>query len=131
MIFLATIVSVMAPVSVWAHSDEYFDTRPSPHGGQVRMSGPYHFELTMSEKTIVVYVTDHADKPIATSGATAKLEINGDGGKTLVELAPSGGNMFRADWSGALSPTLVAKLTARFAKEKAYQATFKPFVKRN
>ena len=29
----------------WSHTDEYFDTVDAPHGGQMRMAGPYHMEI--------------------------------------------------------------------------------------
>ncbi|WP_339941453.1 hypothetical protein, partial [Undibacterium luofuense] len=64
--------------SAWAHDDKYFDSVKSPHGGQTRMAGPYHFELVLKAgaddkqaSAVQVYVTDHAGKPISTKGATA------------------------------------------------------------
>ena len=31
----------------WGHSDDYLDTLATPHGGQLRMAGPYHFEVPL------------------------------------------------------------------------------------
>ncbi|MEN9727100.1 MAG: hypothetical protein RL434_1466, partial [Pseudomonadota bacterium] len=34
---------------VMAHSDEYFDSKPAPHGGRLRMAGPLHLEVLATE----------------------------------------------------------------------------------
>lgn len=58
-----------------AHSDEYFDARPTAHGGRMRMAGPLHLELVISDGRVRVYVTDHLDQPQASSGGTAVLRL--------------------------------------------------------
>ena len=37
-----------------AHNEEYFDSRESPHGGQMRMTGPYHLELVITGKDLAL-----------------------------------------------------------------------------
>lgn len=36
----------------WGHSDDYLDTLATPHGGQLRMAGPYHLELVTKDKEL-------------------------------------------------------------------------------
>ncbi len=131
-LMLAVVATVTFNASdVRAHSDDYFDARPSPHGGQVRMSGAYHFELVMDEKAIVVYVTDHADQPIATTGAVGTLEIRAAGEKTVVDLMPGDGNILKSTsaWPGTLTPDLKAQLSVTFPNKKPSKAKFTPFAK--
>jgi hypothetical protein len=129
-IAMATTVIALNATQAHGHSDDYFDAIPSPHGGQIRMAGPYHFELSLTGQTITVYVTDHADRPIATTGAKGQLEITVGDNNTLVELTPNGENTFKASWSGTPTPTLIAKLTVKFGNEKSQKAKFTPFAKK-
>lgn len=128
---VATVFALNASNSQ-AHSDDFFDANPSPHGGQVRMSGAYHFELLMDEKEVVVYVTDHANQPIATTGAVATLEIKTAKKNIAVDLAPAEGNTLKSAsaWSGTLSPDLTAQLSVTFPNKKPSKAKFAPFAKR-
>jgi hypothetical protein len=32
-----------------AHDDAYLDTQKAPNGGQLRMAGPYHYELVLAK----------------------------------------------------------------------------------
>src|SRR5262245_24249685 len=65
-LYLLAVVSLR----VDAHGDEYFESRPAPHGGQVRMAGPVHLELVVRGSEIAVYVTDHADNSMITDGGS-------------------------------------------------------------
>ena len=87
-------------------------------------------ELTMADTSIVIYVTDHADQPIATTRATANLEVSTSGKKILVYLTPAAEDTFKAEWPGAVSADLAAQLTVKFPNEKAQKAKFAPFAKR-
>ena len=53
--FLAVVALILSPPA-WSHTDEYFDSVNAPHGGQVRMAGPYHLEIVAKDKEIVLYV---------------------------------------------------------------------------
>ncbi len=78
------------------HTDEWFDTHPTPHGGQVRMSGPYHLELLLRDGEMLVYVTDHGDNKIATADFTARATVLAGGTQKRVALAPAGDNKLSA-----------------------------------
>ncbi|MFN3681898.1 MAG: hypothetical protein ACK4VP_07650, partial [Nitrospira sp.] len=69
---LVTVIVLAITTVGWAHTDEYFEFVDAPHGGQLRMTGPYHLELVVKEGDLTVYVTDHADNRISVEGGLAK-----------------------------------------------------------
>jgi hypothetical protein len=82
--------------SVHAHTDEYFDQRPTPHGGQVRMAGPIHLELVVAHQQVTVYVTDHGDNLVPTAKGSAKVIIrSGKRNRYVLVLRPAGENVLR------------------------------------
>lgn len=120
--------------SAFAHDDKYFDSIKSPHGGQTRMAGPYHFELLLkagstnaTANPVTVYVTDHAGKAISTKGATANLVIVQGKQKITVELQAQGENEMVGQGSYAATTDLKAALTFTMAGKGAEQARFTPF----
>lgn len=120
---------------VFAHDDKYFDSIKSPHGGQTRMAGPYHFELVLkagskasTANPVTVYVTDHAGKAISTKGATGNLLIVQGKQKIAVELQAKAENELVGQANYAATPDLKAALTVIIAGKEAEQARFTPFV---
>jgi len=111
-----------------AHTNEYLDKIPAPHGGKLRMSGAYHFELVLAPGEITVYVTDHGDRPIETIGGSAISSVRIAKREFEVILQPSGGNKFRG--SGDIDPRKVAqvrlKVTLPGAKPVAAMFKFSP-----
>jgi nitrogen fixation protein FixH len=94
--FAALLLLAALSPGVYAHSDEYFDRRPSPHGGQVRMAGPVHLELVVNGDEVVVYVTDHTDNPVNTDNGSAKVIMrSGKKNRFVVVLRPAGDNVLR------------------------------------
>lgn len=71
------LLSALAAISrhAYAHSDDYLDSLPAPHGGQIRMAGPLHLELVIAERAVEVFVTDHAGTPRPTAGGKASLRV--------------------------------------------------------
>ena len=96
--FLTAIALALAASAstVHAHDDAYLDTQKAPHGGQLRMAGLYHLELVLdksspviADKSVLVYVTDHAGQKISTANATGSATIlaakaRRDAGESLV-----------------------------------------------
>lgn len=83
-----------------AHSDEYLDSIPAPHGGRVRMAGPLHLEVLATASEVRLYVTDHVGQPLATTGGRAMLRVTGS--ERSVALTPAGENLFSAPLEQAL-----------------------------
>lgn len=125
---------VLSAGSAFAHDDKYFDSIKSPHGGQTRMAGPYHFELVLkagstsaSANPVTLYVTDHAGKAISTKGATASLLIVQGKQKITVDLQAQGENEMVGQGNYAATADLKAALTYTAAGKGAEQARFTPF----
>ncbi len=83
-----------------AHSEEQLKSVEAPHGGQLRMAGPFHLELVAKDNELTLYITDHGNKPIESAGGQGKANIvttdEKDGKKQSVKLEPVFGNMMKA-----------------------------------
>jgi len=93
-----TVLLLLAALSprIHAHGDEYFDSKPAPHGGQVRMAGPVHLELVVRGDEVTVYITDHADKPVTAENGSAKVIIRASKkNRFVVVLRPADDNVLR------------------------------------
>lgn len=110
-----------------AHTDDWFDANPSPNGGQVRMAGPYHFELMpqQARNGVLVLVTDHADKKVATAGWKASAVVLAGGKKSRLDLKPAGDNTLRGTGAlGGADARIVVSVTDKGGKQ--YSARFTP-----
>ena len=121
-------VTLIISQPVWAHTDESMDAMPSPHGGQIRGTGPYHLELLAKDGELVLYVTDHANNEIKTIGGAGKASIQR--GKTrskiTVKLEPSQNNMFTGSGEFQLTPKTVIVVFVKLPEQDAYAARFTP-----
>jgi hypothetical protein len=129
---LALSISAISPSL--AHDNAYFDSIKTPNGGQIRMAGPYHFELVLvkdskqaKENTVVVHVTDHAEKAISTKGAVASLSLIQGTTKSTITLQAEGENRFVGKAVYASNANLKAALEVTFAGKGTEQARFTPF----
>lgn len=110
----------------WAHTDEYFESVEAPHGGQLRMTGPYHMELVAKSGELMVYVTDHADNPISVDGGLAKANIENGSTKTQVNLHPVGSNILGGSGNFSLTPSTVVIVFMKLPNQDGYAARFMP-----
>ncbi|WP_300318514.1 hypothetical protein [Accumulibacter sp.] len=124
---------MLASQPLLAHSDEYLDTQKAPNGGQLRMAGPYHFELVVSadnkeaaESPVVVHVSDHAGAKVATAGATGTATILAGKNKTTANLAPDGDNRMKGSAKYASTPDMKVVVSITVAGKTAEQARFTP-----
>lgn len=113
---------------IWAHTDDYLDTLAAPHGGQLRMAGPYHLELVAKDKELVLYVTDHGDNPIATEGGVSKatVQLGKAKARTTVVLESAGDNVFRGSGEFTLKPQSVIVVFVKLPGQEAQSARFTP-----
>lgn len=95
----ALAAAAMAPA--FAHG-----SRIGAHGGQQTDAGAYHAEVVVSDRTIEVYLVDHASAPVSTTGfkGTAILVI--DTATIRIALEPAGDNRL----SGAAAAPLAAPI---------------------
>jgi hypothetical protein len=111
---------------VGAHTDEYFESVEAPHGGQLRMTGPFHMELVANDGDLMVYVTDHADNAISVDGGLAKANIENGSTKTQVNMHPVGNNMLRGSGTFSLTPSTVVIVFMKLPNQDGYAARFMP-----
>lgn len=112
---------------VWAHSDEYLDSIEAPHGGQLRMAGPFHLELVVKDDELFLYVTDHMDKEISTKGGSGKANIiSGAGEKVAVTLTPLTDNIMKGKGKFELTPESVVSVFVALEGYETQGARFTP-----
>jgi hypothetical protein len=116
-----------------AHDDATLDAMKSANGGQLRMSGIYHFELVVNkdakvakESPVLVYVTDHAGQKIDTTGATGSVTILAAKQKATVTLKPDGANRLKGFASYASTPDMKAIVSITLPGMPPEQARFTP-----
>ena len=121
---LSGLVALLIATGASAHDDAHLDTIASPHGGQQRMVGAYHFELVVTPATLQIYVTDHASNPTAAEKASATAIVLSGKSRQTVTLAPKGGNLLEG--TGNFDPTQPVKavVTIQFPDQDALQARF-------
>jgi nitrogen fixation protein FixH len=80
------------------------DHKPK-HGGVIKETGGFVYELKVAPKEITVWVTDESNKPVPTVGSTAKVTLIPDAAlRAEVPLEPAGDNRFRATGDFAIKP---------------------------
>jgi len=111
-----------------AHTEEHFNSIEAPHGGQMRMAGPYHLEIVAKEKEIVLYVTDHSDRKISTEGGVGKaaFQIGKAKPKTSIELEPAGDNALKGYGDFSVTPETVIIAFLKLPGHEAQSARFTP-----
>jgi len=112
-----------------AHTDEFLDSQPTPHGGQMRMTDAYHLELVVKDKELTVYVMDHGNQAQPSAGMTATATVLSGETKTEVKLEAAEENLLKGtgdfkvsdDMKVVLSVT-PAPLTVRYTPFQKPQA---------
>jgi hypothetical protein len=128
---LATVLTVTAlavPLPAAAHSEQHFDNINTPHGGQMRMAGPYHLELVTKDKELVVYVTDHGDNSVPTEGGVGKATVQTGKSKekTSIKLEPAGENTLKGTGEFAVTPETAIVVFLKLPEQEAQSARFTP-----
>jgi hypothetical protein len=122
---LATLLTLFLVAPALAHDDATLDAMATPHGGQLRMAGPYHFELVVGEGQVRVYLSDHADKPVSSQGVSGNaVMLSGD--KSTIALAPAGENLLQGAGAFTSGPDMKVVVSLTFPDGKAWQARFTP-----
>ena len=124
-VFAATLI-IFQPV--WAHTDESLDAMPSPHGGQVRAAGPYHFELVAKDGELVLHVTDHMGQELDTDGGEGKANIQQGkaGSKITIMLEPSHRHLLEGSGEFQINQDTVIVVFIKLPEQDAYAARFTP-----
>lgn len=129
----AALIGTLASPLARAHDDAYLDTVKTPHGGQMRMAGPLHLELVLDkqgsevkERIVQVYLADHADKPVAASGATGTITLLMGKVKASAPLKVDGDNRLSATLKYAAVPGIKAIVAVTLPGQDPQQARFTP-----
>jgi hypothetical protein len=125
-VLIVTATAVALPVG--AHSEQHFDNIDTPHGGQMRMAGPYHLELVTKDKELVLYVTDHGDNNVPTEGGVGKATIRTGKSKekTAIKLEPTGENTLKGTGEFTLTPETVVVVFVKLPDHEAQSVRFTP-----
>ncbi|MEO8080402.1 MAG: hypothetical protein ABI641_07725 [Caldimonas sp.] len=125
---------LMSMGTAFAHDDATLDATASPHGGQLRMAGIYHYELvlvkdskTAKDNSVVVYLTDHAGAKFPSDGATGTATLLGASGKATATLQPDGDNRLKGIAKYASTPDTKVVLSIALPGRTPEQARFTPF----
>lgn len=125
-----TIIALAFSGLLAAHSDDYLDTITTPHGGQIRMAGAWHFELVVQPDALTVYVTDHANRPVATQGASGTATVLTGGVRTTVALTAAGQDQLTGSGQFAMDEAMRVVLQITLAGQQPEQARFTPLAPR-
>lgn len=124
---------IFAGTAAYAHDDATLDQMKAPNGGQLRMAGPYHFELLVDKNNkaakdspVTVYLTDHGAQKIAAAGASGTATILAGKAKVTVPLAPAGDNKLSGLGKYVSDPTMKVVVSIVFPDKKTEQARFSP-----
>lgn len=116
-----------------AHDNATLNQMKAPNGGQLRMAGPYHFELLVDknnkevkDSAVTIYITDHGEKKIPTAGARGTATILAGKTKVTVPLAPAGDNKLSGLGKYVSDPHMKVVVSIVFADKKTEQAQFTP-----
>jgi len=130
-VMLATLM-VASPLAQ-AHDNAYLDTQAAPHGGQLRMAGPYHYELVVvkdssevKDNPVVVYLTDHGGNKLAAAGASGTVTILSGRQKSSAVLKADGDNRLTGTARYASAADMKVIVSIAPAGQRAEQARFTP-----
>ena len=126
MLGVLSVVILALAQSADAHTDEYFESVQAPHGGQLRMTGPYHMELVAKDGELTVYVTDHADNIMSVDGGLAKATVEAGSNRIQVHLHPVGGNILKGTGTFSLTPSTVVIVFMKLPNQDGYATRFMP-----
>jgi len=119
--------------AAYAHDNGALDKMPAPNGGQLRMAGPYHFELLVDKNNkeakdspVTVYLTDHGAQKIPAAGASGTATILAGKAKVTVPLAPAGDNKLTGVGKYVSDAQMKVVVSVVFPDKKIGQARFSP-----
>ena len=95
---LATVLFSLPAVAL-AH-----DVAKGPNGGQVAEDSGHHVEFTTKDNAVVLFLSDAADKPLGTKGASGRLIVQDGAAQSTAELASAEPNQLVANLAGPVKP---------------------------
>jgi hypothetical protein len=87
----------------------------APHGGQLKMAGPYLLELVVKPGELQVYVTDHGGAKQAAQGGKGSATVLSGKKKTLVNLTPGGDKLLKGAGDFSVTPDMKVAVSLTLA----------------
>jgi len=118
------IVLMLAAVALVASATAYADGEHKPkYGGVVTVVKDVQYELVAKADSVALFIEDHGKK-VDTKGATGKLTLLTEGGRTEVPLVPMGENGLGAKGAFKVPAGTKAVATITLAGKSAINARF-------
>jgi hypothetical protein len=125
-LFLAALLVAQGAL---AHDDATLDATAAPHGGQLRMAGPYHFELVLTPGMVLVYLTDHGGNKLPATGASGSATVKAAGTAVDIPLKSAAGNLLTGYGKFDSQPDTKVIVSVSFPGQPAEIAHFAPWQK--
>ena len=115
----------LALAAAFASAASAHDTAKGPNGGPVVDSAGHHVEMVAKGTELVLFLTEEADKPLASAGTKNARAIVQDGGKTAtVPLQPAEPNRLVGTLSQPLGSGARVVVSATMPDGHTVQARF-------
>jgi hypothetical protein len=129
LVFAIVVAAVFTVPRALAHDNATLDAMPAPHGGQLRMAGPCHYELVAKANELSVYVTDHAGTAVPTRRATGTATVLSGAKKVSIPMQTASGNKVVGGGSFNLAPDTSVTVSLAFPGQSSQTAHFTPLRK--
>jgi len=96
----------------------------SQHGGRAVEAGEYHVELVAKAGTVDVYLADHANKTVRSTGFKGLAILVVDGKSQRIVLTPAGESRLSGKATGELPSALKGVVQITLPSGKTVQARF-------
>ena len=100
-VITATLAYILSGSLVIAHEGH---TAKGANGGQIADDAGHHVEFTTKDGQVVLFLTDEADKPMASDKSSGRMIIQDGSKQSNVELKPAAPNVLAAKLDGPLTP---------------------------
>lgn len=93
-----------AMIAVPSLASAHHPAKTGQHGGPQSSVGPFHIEIVANDRTLDVYLRDHASQPVASSNYTGVANFRDARGRLMrIALEPAGENRLSGEAPGPLS----------------------------
>jgi len=130
--YVAILLS-LSSLPLAGHDATMLDAMPSKHGGRVRMAGPFHVELVLSNTPpssksapIWVYLQNHSFEDVSAKALAVTIDFIDGTRTTSAVLQQKGFNLFFGSGVYKITPTLQVNVQLK-SGAGAFTAEFNPF----
>ncbi len=109
----------LALIGAWLVAAPAFASDAKPrHGGRVVDAGDYHVEMVSNDGVLDIYISDHNNKPLETTGFKAVAIVSSGGKSARIAMDAADGSRLTGKAAGALpaQPKGVVQITSPAGK---------------